>query len=418
MQHKRHTSKTDHSTAPNEHDHRAAGDAPSKAGLALLGALPSGATDGDPRHHGREHRAAEPRDRPRGYSGSTISWTITSYSLDLREPAPLRRPGGRSARTQAPLPDRPRHLHGLVACLPAMAASAGDALRGARRSRPRRGDALAGCPLDHHDGLPPALHRAKALAAWGAVGGAGAAIGVLVGGVRTEVADWRLIFYVNLPVAVALAVAAVKVIPRRRGSWPSWRGLDVTRRSCSATGEPCHSSLPSPRALVRGLGVDSDDLPRRWPAFAGLAIFAVNERHTETPLLPHRAAGRPCRRRRALPDAGGSRLDLRALPALLALSSERARHRPARTRVLRSSRWRSPQGSARMPSGHIVGASRCAPCHSPPRSRSERSERCLLAHVGANGTYLRNVLPGMLVAGFGLGIAVVSVSIAIMTGAR
>ena len=35
-----------------------------------------------------------------------------------------------------------------------------------------------------------------------------------------------------------------------------------------------------------------------------------------------------------------------------------------------------------------------------------------------DGTYLRNVLPGMLVAGFGLGIAVVSVSIAILTGAR
>ncbi len=42
----------------------------------------------------------------------------------------------------------------------------------------------------------------------------------------------------------------------------------------------------------------------------------------------------------------------------------------------------------------------------------------LLAHVGENGTYLRNVLPGMLVAGFGLGIAVVSVSIAILTGTR
>src|SRR5205823_2941090 len=42
----------------------------------------------------------------------------------------------------------------------------------------------------------------------------------------------------------------------------------------------------------------------------------------------------------------------------------------------------------------------------------------LLAHVSADGTYLRNVLPGMLVAGFGLGIAVVSVSIAILTGAR
>jgi hypothetical protein len=42
----------------------------------------------------------------------------------------------------------------------------------------------------------------------------------------------------------------------------------------------------------------------------------------------------------------------------------------------------------------------------------------LLTHVSADGTYLRNVLPGMLVAGFGLGIAVVSVSIAILTGAR
>jgi predicted MFS family arabinose efflux permease len=42
----------------------------------------------------------------------------------------------------------------------------------------------------------------------------------------------------------------------------------------------------------------------------------------------------------------------------------------------------------------------------------------LLAHVTEDGTYLRNVLPGMLVAGFGLGIAVVSVSIAILTGAR
>ena len=42
----------------------------------------------------------------------------------------------------------------------------------------------------------------------------------------------------------------------------------------------------------------------------------------------------------------------------------------------------------------------------------------LLAHVGENGSYLRDVLPGMLVAGVGLGVAVVAVSIAILTGAR
>jgi hypothetical protein len=42
----------------------------------------------------------------------------------------------------------------------------------------------------------------------------------------------------------------------------------------------------------------------------------------------------------------------------------------------------------------------------------------LLARVGENGSYLGDVLPGMLIAGVGLGVASVSVSIAILTGAR
>jgi predicted MFS family arabinose efflux permease len=42
----------------------------------------------------------------------------------------------------------------------------------------------------------------------------------------------------------------------------------------------------------------------------------------------------------------------------------------------------------------------------------------LLARVGENGSYVRDVLPGMLIAGVGLGVASVSVSIAILTGAR
>jgi MFS family permease len=42
----------------------------------------------------------------------------------------------------------------------------------------------------------------------------------------------------------------------------------------------------------------------------------------------------------------------------------------------------------------------------------------LLSRVGESGSYLRDVLPGMLVAGIGLGVAVVTVSVAILTGAR
>src|SRR5947209_3668805 len=68
--------------------------------------------------------------------------------------------------------------------------------------------------------------RAKALAAWGAVGGAGAAIGVLVGGLLTEFSGWRMIFYVNLPIAALLAIAALKIVPADTRK-PRWRGLDL-----------------------------------------------------------------------------------------------------------------------------------------------------------------------------------------------
>jgi MFS family permease len=69
--------------------------------------------------------------------------------------------------------------------------------------------------------------RAKALAAWGAIGGAGAAIGVLLGGILTEVADWRTIFFVNLPLAIALATAATKIVP-----------ADTKRRVLERPGSP------------------------------------------------------------------------------------------------------------------------------------------------------------------------------------
>ena len=72
---------------------------------------------------------------------------------DLRQPAPLRRPRGRPRRPQAAVHDRPRRLHRVVARL-RDGRHRGSALRGARRPGPRRGDALPGGALDHHDGLP------------------------------------------------------------------------------------------------------------------------------------------------------------------------------------------------------------------------------------------------------------------------
>ena len=42
----------------------------------------------------------------------------------------------------------------------------------------------------------------------------------------------------------------------------------------------------------------------------------------------------------------------------------------------------------------------------------------MLSAVGVDGSYLGDVLPGMLVAGIGLGIVLVCVSVAVMTGAK
>ncbi|WP_329622221.1 MFS transporter [Streptomyces sp. NBC_01255] len=58
--------------------------------------------------------------------------------------------------------------------------------------------------------------RAKALGAWAAIGGTGSAVGVLLGGALTEGPGWPWIFYVNVPVGLALLATLPKVLPDNR----------------------------------------------------------------------------------------------------------------------------------------------------------------------------------------------------------
>ncbi|MER6419786.1 MFS transporter [Streptomyces sp. NPDC001137] len=60
--------------------------------------------------------------------------------------------------------------------------------------------------------------RSVALGVWGAVSGAAAAVGPVLGGVLTDGPGWRWIFYVNLPVSVAAVWLTLKVVPESRGS--------------------------------------------------------------------------------------------------------------------------------------------------------------------------------------------------------
>ncbi len=56
--------------------------------------------------------------------------------------------------------------------------------------------------------------RRRALGAWSATAASGAAIGVLAGGVLTDLLDWRWVLFVNVPIGVALLAGAAWAMPR------------------------------------------------------------------------------------------------------------------------------------------------------------------------------------------------------------
>src|SRR4051812_10053120 len=344
-------------------------------------------------------------------SGSQISWTITSYSLVFGS---LLLFGGRAADL---LGRRRVFLTGLglfpVSSLASALAGTAGALFAARAGQGLGAALLSPAALSIITTCFHGHAKAKALAAWGAVGGAGAAIGVLVGGLLTEFADWRMIFFVNLPVAVALAIAAVNVIPSDTEK-PRWRGLDL-RGAVVAT-----TSLGAiVFAITQGSSAgwtSSQTLGFALAGLVGLAAFAVLEAHTEMPLLKIRRLGD-----RAV--GGGLFLMLAAAGSIFGLFYLCSVY-------LQNVLGTSPlmTGLAFIPlalaagvgahaAGHVVGRHGV---RVPLASAFAIATvgMVLLAHVDADGSYLRDVLPGMLVAGFGLGIAVVSVSIAILTGSR
>jgi EmrB/QacA subfamily drug resistance transporter len=343
-------------------------------------------------------------------SGSSISWTITSYSLIFGS---LLLFGGRAADL---LGRRRMFLTGLgiftaSSIASAMAGSAG-ALFAARAGQGLGAAMLSPAALAIIMSAFQGTQRAKALAAWGAVGGAGAAIGVLVGGVLTEF-DWRLIFYVNLPVAAALAIAALKIIPADTRK-PRWQGLDMRGAVLATTslgaivfaitqGES--AGWTSAQTHLIGLG-----------GLAGLLLFALLERRTDTPLLRiERLADRAV--------GGGLFLMLAAAGSIFGLF------------LLSSMYLQNVLGMGPLSTGFAfipLALAAGIGAHAAGHITSKHGVRgplaaafliaaagmTLLAHVGENGSYVADVLPGMLVAGFGLGIAVVSVSIAVLTGAR
>ena len=344
-------------------------------------------------------------------SGSSISWTITSYSLVFGS---LLLFGGRAADL---LGRRRMFLAGLGVFT---ASSLASALAGSAATLfvSRAGQGLGAALLSPAalSIITAAFHgaqRAKALAAWGAVGGAGAAIGVLVGGVLTEVADWRTIFYVNLPVAAALLAASLKIVPADALK-PRRRGLDLAGAALATTSlaaivygiTQAHSAgWTSVQTHLFGLG-----------GLVGLAAFAIYELRIATPLLRvDRIADRAV--------GGGLVLMLAAAGSIFGVFLLCSLYLqnvlgmgPLATGLafipLALSAGVGAHGAGHLVARHGVRAPLAV------AFAVAAAGMLLLSRVGGSGSYVADVLPGMLIAGVGLGIAVVSVSMAILTGAR
>ncbi|MCD9877214.1 MFS transporter [Streptomyces guryensis] len=131
--------------------------------------------------------------------------------------------------------------------------------------------------------------RSVALGVWGAVSGAAAAVGPVLGGVLTDGPGWRWIFYVNLPVSVAAVWLTLKVVPESHGSRErrvDWAG---TVTFAAFAGGLTYGAV---RAGEHGWG-ETGTLVTFAAAVAALVCFVVVERRGADPLLDPRLFLKP-----------------------------------------------------------------------------------------------------------------------------
>jgi EmrB/QacA subfamily drug resistance transporter len=217
------------------------------------------------------------------FTASNLQWVITAYTLTFGGFLLL---GGRAAD----LFGRRKIFISAVSAFALMSLLCGLATTEAQVIIARAAQGLAAAFMS-----PAALsivltefkegkERNTALGIWGGVAAGGSAVGVLLGGILTQYLSWRWNFFVNVPVGILVAFAAIGLLPRRIGEENKKISLDLPGAALATTG------LIS---LVYGLSTAPAD---GWgshtvitfiiAAAVLLVAFVVHEARTEQPLLP------------------------------------------------------------------------------------------------------------------------------------
>ncbi len=125
--------------------------------------------------------------------------------------------------------------------------------------------------------------RNLALSVWGAVGAGGAAVGVLLGGIITQYLGWRWNFFINVPIGIFVLIAAVSVVKKHENEEKN-TSLDLPG-AISITGALISLVYGLVKAPTNGWTSHSSLIYFGISAIL-IAFFIWNENHVKHPLVP------------------------------------------------------------------------------------------------------------------------------------
>ena len=253
--------------------------------------------------------------------------------------------------------------------------------------------------------------RPQALAAWGATAGLASALGVFLGGLLSGGPGWRWVFFVNLPVCALDLFAAFRLIPNDRRHLQS-RNFDAVGAILGTAG-----MLVLIYALVKAPQVGWG-ATRTIGELAGAAVlltaFVVNERRHPDPLFPFSI----------LRINGLAAADVTQIVAIAGSYAMFFFVTLYMQNVLGYSRLQA--GAAYVPTalGVAVAAGVCSKLLPRTGTRPlivvgaliDAAGIYLLSRIPVHGSYVRDLLPGLVIMSLGLGAVFVAVTTAAQAG--
>jgi EmrB/QacA subfamily drug resistance transporter len=254
--------------------------------------------------------------------------------------------------------------------------------------------------------------RARGLALWGAIGGLGIAAGVVVGGALTTWAGWQAIFWVNVPVGAVALVVAARVLPHQPVAARRFAQFDVAGAATAVGG------LGLLMFAISGTETYGWASARTLVALAAAAVlligFVLVERRSAQPLVhPHTWSIKPL--------VSGTVVMLGVTGVLVGAVFLGSIFMQT---VLGFSALEAGLGFMPLAAALVVGTHVAAHVGGHAAARVVAGLGLVVTGVGAvllsrataDASYVANLLPGLVVLGFGAGMVFVAVSGSAMGG--